>query len=68
MEALSEKYSKVVLFGYSTGGSLSIKYLGEGRTLDPRIKVAVPYSVPLNLKDSGDQLNKRANRFYTHLF
>ena len=50
------------------GGSLSIKYLGEGRTLDPRIKGAVTYSVPLNLKDSGDQLNKRANRFYTHRF
>ncbi len=68
LEALSDKYSKAVLFGYSMGGSLSIKYLGEGRTLDPRIKGAVTYSVPLNLKDSGDQLNKRANRFYTHRF
>ena len=50
------------------GGSLSIKYLGEGRILDPRIKGSVTYSVLLNLKDSGDQLNKPVNRFYTHRF
>ena len=67
-DVLSAKYSKVVLFGYSMGGSLSIKYLGEGRTLDPRIKGAVTYSVPLNLKDSGDQLEKRVNRFYANRF
>ena len=68
LDALSDKYRKAVLFGYSMGGSLSIKYLGEGRTLDSRIKGAVTYSVPLNLKDSSDQLNKRVNRFYAHRF
>lgn len=65
-KALSQ-YNEVVLIGYSMGGSISLKYLGE-RTTDLRIKGAVVFSVPCNLRDSAEQLLKRENRFYEKRF
>ncbi len=61
-------YHEVVLFGYSMGGSMIIKYLGEGRVLDIRIKGAITFSVPLNLADSGNLLKRGFNRFYEQKF
>ncbi len=61
------RYDEIVLMGYSMGGSMSLKYLGERKT-DPTIKGCVVFSVPCNLKDSGDQLALRSNRFYERRF
>lgn len=61
-------YKKVVLMGYSMGGSMSLKYMGEQRSVTDKIKAVVAYSVPCNLKDSAEQLKLKSNRFYEKRF
>lgn len=60
-------YEKVVLVGYSMGGGMQQKYLGE-RKVDDRIKGAISFSVPCNVLNSADELRKRGNRFYERRF
>jgi len=58
-------YSDIALIGFSLGGNLTLKYLGErGPALDPRIKAAAVFSVPCDLQSSSIQLAKPANRIY----
>lgn len=66
-ETLKLDYDKVVLFGYSMGGSMSLKYAGE-RTVDPRIKAVITFSVPCNLRDSADVLKLKENQVYEKRF
>ncbi len=62
-------YSTIALIGFSLGGNLTLKYLGErGRELDPRIKAAVAFSVPCNLQSSSIQLAKPLNWIYMQRF
>lgn len=64
---LGNGYQHVVLAGYSMGGSMSLKYLGEAPR-DHRLKGAVTFSVPCNLRDSAVQLQARGNRMYEQRF
>ena len=64
---MRESYEEVVLIGFSMGGGMQQKYLGE-RTPDKRIKGAISFSVPCNVLDSADQLAKKGNRFYERRF
>lgn len=66
-EVLDQGYEKVVLMGYSMGGSMSLKYLGE-TSRDERVKGAVVYSVPCNLRDSALQLQLKSNQIYEQRF
>ncbi|MBV6646163.1 MAG: alpha/beta hydrolase [Cyclobacteriaceae bacterium] len=61
-------YNSVVLLGYSMGGSMSLKYLGERNGTDQRIKGAIGFSVPCNLRDSAKALKRRENRIYEKRF
>lgn len=61
------RYDKLVFVGYSMGGSMSLKYLGE-RKPDKRIAGAVTFSVPCDLKDSNEQLRLMENRIYENRF
>jgi hypothetical protein len=61
------QYEQVVLIGYSMGGSMLTKYLGERET-DDRILGGIGFSVPCNLKDSADQLEKKENKVYRERF
>ncbi|MEQ6118372.1 alpha/beta fold hydrolase [Reichenbachiella sp. MALMAid0571] len=66
---ISNTYKKVVLSGFSMGGSTTLKYLGEkGSNVDPRILASAVFSVPCNLWDSALQLKKSENRFYRRRF
>jgi len=60
-------YSEIALIGFSLGGNLTLKYLGE-RKVDPRIKAAVAFSVPCDLECSSVQLARPANRIYMFRF
>jgi uncharacterized protein len=63
------RYSRVALVGFSMGGSMSLKYLGErGGQVRSEIIGAATFSVPCNLWDSAVQLTKRSNRFYKDRF
>ena len=62
-------YSALTLIGFSLGGNLTLKYLGErGRELDPRIKAAVAFSVPCDLQSSSIQLARPVNWIYMQRF
>ncbi len=63
------QYRSVILVGFSLGGNLTLKYLGEqGATLLPTIRAGITFSVPLNLSGSARQLTQPANRIYHQRF
>lgn len=57
-------YDDLYLVGFSLGGNLVLKYLGEKRKRPDRITGAVAISVPVNLKASLDQLEIWHNWVY----
>jgi predicted alpha/beta-fold hydrolase len=62
------KYAEVSLVGFSLGGNLTLKYLGEKRDRDSKIKKAVAISAPLDLGSSCDQISRSAFGLYTQRF
>lgn len=54
-EAL-KNYSDITLVGFSLGGNLTLKYLGE-TIRDPKIKRAIAISAPLELSSCADNLD-----------
>lgn len=51
--ALTKKYEEIYLVGFSLGGNLTLKYLGEKQSnLDSHIKKSIVFSVPLDLHAS----------------
>jgi predicted alpha/beta-fold hydrolase len=66
---VEDGYATVALVGFSLGGNLTLKYLGErGPTIDDRICGAVAFSVPVDLKRSSHQIARVANWHYTQYF
>lgn len=62
-------YESVALIGFSLGGNLMLKYLGDGGAqIDPRIKGAVALSVPCDLGSSAKKLEHWQNRIYMARF
>jgi uncharacterized protein len=60
---------KIDLIGFSLGGNLTLKYLGEDPAgLPARIHRAVTFSVPCDLACSSRQLALRSNRLYMERF
>ena len=57
----------IALIGFSLGGSLVLKYLGE-RGDEAPICASVSFSVPFDLADCVAQLHRRRNAFYLHRF
>ena len=62
------KYDELYLLGYSLGGNLLLKYLGEGNTVPIELKAAVAISVPCDLKNACDQLLQSRNALYSKRF
>lgn len=63
------RYDKIVLTGFSMGGSITLKYLGEySRQLPKEVFRAVVFSVPCNLGDSARALSLKENGFYRKRF
>jgi predicted alpha/beta-fold hydrolase len=68
-KALKEGYKEIVMIGFSMGGSLTLKYVGEnGNHLYPEIKGAMAVSVPCNLSSSSRMLALKKNKFYQNRF
>ena len=58
-------YRTIVLVGYSMGGNITLKYLGEkGAKVSKRIKRGVAFSVPCSLHGCSIALARPANRIY----
>ncbi|MBX2967039.1 MAG: alpha/beta fold hydrolase [Cyclobacteriaceae bacterium] len=66
--ALNLGYKEVNLVGFSLGGNLTLKYLGENRVRSILIKKAVAFSVPIDLHTSCLRISKPENRVYSNRF
>ncbi len=65
----SKHYSKIVLIGFSLGGNIVLKYLGDrAKTIDPLIKGAAAISVPCDLASSAERLATNENWIYQKRF
>ena len=63
------KYSDMSLIGFSLGGNLTLKYLGErGATIPAALKKAVAFSAPVHLHSSCLKISQRANWIYSYRF
>jgi predicted alpha/beta-fold hydrolase len=68
-QAIARGVKDIYLAGFSLGGNLSLKWLGEkGKKAAQFVRKAVAFSVPLHLSSSSQQLARRENRLYTHRF
>ena len=68
-QAIARGVKDIYLAGFSLGGNLSLKWLGEnGKKASQFVRKAVAFSVPLHLSSSSQQLTRRENRLYTHRF
>jgi predicted alpha/beta-fold hydrolase len=62
-------YKNIVLVGFSLGGNLALKYMGEyAETISPKIKGAIATSVPIDIASSEKQMNKIKNKLYIEQF
>ncbi|MCF6295515.1 MAG: alpha/beta fold hydrolase [Flavobacteriaceae bacterium] len=68
----TKHYSEIYINGFSLGGNVALKYVGEGRIIPNQIKSVVAVSVPIFLYGSMLELHKFKNipyhdRFKRHL-
>ena len=63
-----DRYKEIALVGFSLGGNLLLKYLGEGNALPKSIKKTVAISSPLDLKGSLYELSQWYNWVYRTAF
>lgn len=62
-------YTEIVLVGFSLGGNVTLKYLGEkGNEIRPEIKAAAAISVPCDLAACSIHLERRDNWIYMQRF
>jgi len=61
-----KKYDSIFLVGFSLGGNITLKYLGESES--QKVKGAAVFSVPLNLKSSCEKISRPENFIYSKRF
>ncbi len=62
-------YTEIYLSGFSLGGNVLLKYLGENQFKIPtEIKAAAAFSVPIDLATSAKKLEDFSNYFYMQMF
>lgn len=63
LETVPDSVRRVALLGFSLGGNITLKYLGNsGDSADPRLVAAAVFSVPCDLAASARQLETPLNR------
>src|SRR6185437_8043695 len=64
-----KKYKELYLLGFSLGGNVVLKYVGEqGADIPIQIKKAVTISAPCHLESSAYYMNRWATRIYLNRF
>lgn len=67
--AIAKGYQQVLLLGYSMGGSMLLKYLGEqGDAAPEQVIGGIAFSVPCNLGSSAREIEKPGKKFYGERF
>ena len=63
------KYQQLLLIGFSLGGNMTLKFLGEkADALQKEIIGAVTFSVPLDLHGSCTMISRKSNFIYSYRF
>ncbi|MCB0706848.1 MAG: alpha/beta fold hydrolase [Saprospiraceae bacterium] len=64
-----DRYREVVIAGFSLGGNVVLRYLGEqGQHLPKIVGKGVAFSVPCDIKSSNEEINKWYNALYLDRF
>lgn len=65
----NKSYDEIFLIGFSMGGNITLKYLGEkGTSISPKIKGSVAFSTPVDLRGCSFKLDIGFNKIYTKNF
>ncbi len=64
----SGRYQEICLLGFSLGGNLTLKYLGEQPSLPAPLSRAIVFSVPLDLHHSCLKLMQGFSKVYSYRF
>jgi len=65
----SRGHGELALVGFSLGGNLTLKFLGEqGAHIDDSIRGAVVFSVPVDLEAASHRIDHWSNKHYTQYF
>ena len=59
---------RIALVGFSLGGNLTLRYLGEGKTVNQKICTAMVFSVPIDLHQSCIRISEPINYLYSFRF
>lgn len=62
------KYNHIVIKGFSLGGNMLLKYLGEPIRVPKEVKAGIAVSVPCSLHGSLKQMDKWENSLYANRF
>lgn len=63
------RFEKLVAVGFSLGGNLTLKYLGErGGDLPRPVAGGIAFSVPTDLRGSADRMGRLENKLYMRRF
>ena len=62
-------YKNIVIIGFSLGGNLTLKYLGEKNDkISPIIKGGIAVSVPIDIASAEKEMDKLKNKLYLEVF
>ncbi|GFD92935.1 alpha/beta hydrolase [Alteromonas sp. KUL156] len=61
-------YENIIIIGFSLGGNITLKFLGEYNNIPSEIKGGIAVSVPVDLTSSQAELNKLKNKIYLNEF
>ncbi|MDY0779614.1 YheT family hydrolase [Tenacibaculum sp. IB213877] len=61
-------YDNIIICGFSLGGNLTLKYLGEYSSIPTEVKGGIAVSVPIDLTSSQAELGKLKNKIYMKEF
>ncbi len=64
----ASKFRSIFLVGFSLGGNITLKYLGEKGTDTGNVKGAAVFSVPMDLRTSCEQISRPGNWIYADRF
>lgn len=69
VQHLKRSYEEIAMVGFSLGGNMTLKYLGEQHVqVDPVIRRAVAISVPVDLASCSERIVHPSNRVYDKRF
>lgn len=57
-------YKNIIICGFSLGGNMTLKYLGEYNDIPKKVKGGIAISVPIDLTTAQAELSKLKNKLY----